>query len=143
MTTHAATRPEPHAPIPLRIGLWLAQALIFTSFVFFGLTKLITPISQLAAMMPWAGEVPVGFVRFLGLVDLAGGVGIMLPALTRIHPRLTVLAALGCTILQVAASAFHTYRGEFAVLPLNAVLLALSVFILWGRATKAPISPRA
>ncbi|MGY3453834.1 DoxX family protein [Bradyrhizobium sp. USDA 4353] len=128
--------------LALRIGLWAAQALLFALFAFAGVTKLFTPIPELSQMMPWAGEYPVGFVRTLGLIDLAGGLGILLPSLTRIMPRLTVLAALGCTILQVFAFVFHISRGEGAVTPLNIVLLALSLFVLWGRNSKAPIAPR-
>ena len=127
---------------PLRIALWIAQGLVTVVFCMSGVTKLATPIPDLAAMMPWTGEVSSGFVRFIGLVDLAGGIGILFPALTRIQPRLTVLAALGCVVLQVLAFGFHASRGEFAVLPMNVVLLALSAFVLWGRGKKAPVAPR-
>lgn len=134
---------EPATPgRALRIGLWSAQALLAMVFIWAGLIKLTTPIPQLAAMMPWAGQYSETFVRFIALVDLAGGIGILLPALTRILPRLTVLAALGCAVLQVLALIFHIARGEAEVTPLNIVLLALSLFVLWGRSSKAPIAPR-
>ncbi|MGL3105970.1 DoxX family protein [Bradyrhizobium sp. BR 1432] len=126
----------------LRIGLWVAQVLLAFVFISAGLVKLTTPIPQLAAMMPWAGQYSEPFVRFVALVDLAGGIGILLPALTRILPRLTVLAALGCSVLQVFALVFHLSRGEAPIAPLNVVLLALSLFVLWGRNSKAPIAPR-
>lgn len=126
----------------LRIGLWIAQVLISFVFTSAGLVKLLTPIPQLAAMMPFAGEYSETFVRSVALVDLAGGIGILLPALTRILPRLTVLAALGCSVLQVFAFVFHISRGEAATTPLNFVLLALALFVLWGRSRKAPIVPR-
>jgi hypothetical protein len=126
----------------LRIGLWTAQILIAFAFIGAGLVKLTTPIPQLAAMMPWAGQYSETFVRSIALVDLAGGIGIILPALMRILPRLTVLAALGCSVLQVFALVFHLSRGEAEVTPLNVVLLALSLFVLWGRNSKAPIAPR-
>jgi hypothetical protein len=139
----STTTLAPAAPgRPLRAGLWLAQILIFAAFGSAGLVKLLTPIPQLAAMMPWAGEYSESFVRLIGVIDLAGGIGILLPALTRIVPNLTVLAALGCSVLQVFALAFHLSRGEAAVTPLNVVLLALSVFVLWGRGRKAPIAAR-
>ena len=127
---------------PLRFALWTAQALVAAMFCMSGFMKLATPIHELAAMMPWAGQVPPGFVRFIGLVDFVGGIGILLPALTRIKPRLTVLAALGCVVLQVLAFGFHAWRGEFAVLPVNVVLLALSAFVFWGRSKKVPVAPR-
>ena len=126
----------------LRIGLWIAQVLISVVFTSAGLVKLLTPIPQLAAMMPFAGEYSETFVRSVALVDLAGGIGILLPALTRILPRLTVLAALGCSVLQVFAFVFHISRGEAATTPLNFVLLALALFVLWGRSRKAPVVPR-
>jgi uncharacterized membrane protein YphA (DoxX/SURF4 family) len=105
-------------------GLWLAQSLIFASFVTFGCMKMFMPVSQLAAMWVWPGQLPVPFLRFMGLVDAAGGIGVLLPALTRIQPRLTVLAALGCTVLQICAIIFHVSRGEASVTPLNFILLS-------------------
>ncbi|MBR0926710.1 DoxX family protein [Bradyrhizobium diazoefficiens] len=142
-TTVSATTYETTTPgRALRIGLWAAQGLIFFAFTAAGLVKLLTPIPDLAAMMPWAGQYSATFVRFIGLVELAGGIGILLPALTRILPRLTVLAALGCSVLQVFALVFHISRGEAPVTPLNVVLLALSLFMLWGRGRKAPIAAR-
>jgi hypothetical protein len=93
-------------------------------------------------MMPWTGDHSELFVRFIGFVDLAGGLGLLLPSLTRILPRLSVLAALCCVVLQVFAIVFHVSRGEAPVLGLNIVMLSLSLFVLWGRARKAPILPR-
>ena len=144
MSVHSAVTPPAllSAGKPLRIGLWLAQGIVAVAFIASGVMKLTTPINELSAMMPWAGQVSPAFVRFIGLVDLAGGIGIFLPALTRIQPRLTVLAALGCVLLQVLAFGFHASRGEFAVLPVNLVLLALSAFVLWGRSKKVPVVPR-
>jgi len=130
-STAAMTQPSVGAP--LRAGLWVAQALIAALFCFAGFTKLTTPIPELAAMMPWTGDVPAWFVRSIALVDLAGGIGVLLPALTGIQPRLTTLAALGCIVLQLLAAAFHVSRGEFSVLPVNALLLACAVFVFWGR----------
>lgn len=100
------------------------------------------PIPQLAAMMPWTGQHSEAFVRVIGLIDLAGGIGVLVPALTRIMPRLTVLAALGCSVLQVFAIVFHVSRGEAELTPLNFILLALSVFVVWGRGRKIPVAPR-
>jgi hypothetical protein len=112
-------------------------------FCYSAYLKLMLPIEDLAKMgMLWPGEVAPAFLTFIGLIDLAGGLGILLPALLRIQPRLTVLAALGCAVLQVVAIGFHALRGEFSVLPLNIVLLSLSLFVLWGRSKRAVITPR-
>lgn len=131
------------AGVALKIGLWLAQVFVSAMFCFSAYLKLGTPPAELVKMgMVWPSQVPPGFLMFIGLVDLAGGLGILLPALTRIQPRLTVLAALGCSVLQVLAIGFHALRGEFQVLPLNFILLSLSLFVLWGRGKRAPIAPR-
>lgn len=114
-------------------ALWLAQGLVAVAFCWGGIMKLATPIGQLALTWPWAGDLPVGAVRLLGMIDLAGGIGVLLPALSRIKPGLTRFAAIGCAALQVCAMVFHAARGEFSVLPVNAVLLVLSALIAWGR----------
>src|SRR5580658_3713330 len=82
------------------VSLWMAQFLIFGVFCTGGVMKLTMPVSKTSKMFLWTGQVPRLFLRFIGVVDLAGGVGILLPELTHILPQLTVLAALGCTVLQ-------------------------------------------
>ena len=77
----------------LTIALWIAQLLLFGGFGSAGLMKSTMPLDQLAAMMPWAGDVPGRLVRFIGLSELAGAIGVLLPAMTRIRPGLTPLAA--------------------------------------------------
>lgn len=141
-TATLSIAPQQTAGKPLRIGLWAAQLIAAAIFVAAGLTKLSTPVPELANTIPWTADFSVAFVRCIGLVDLLGGLGLVLPAATRIVPRLTVLAALGCVVLQVMAMAFHVWRGEFGVLPLNVVLLSASAFVLWGRGTRLPIAPR-
>lgn len=126
----------------LRVGLWIVQALLFLLFVGTGVWKLATPVPELAAKMPWMGQVSQGFLQATGVVDLLGGVGILLPSLTRIQPRLTPLAALGCAALQVCAIVFHVARGEAANTPFNFVLVGLALFVFWGRWSKAVIQSR-
>ena len=127
---------QPKTSKTLHVILWIAQALLAILFIGTGIFKLVTPISTLAGMWPWAGEYP-NLLRFTGVFDLLGGIGVVLPALTRIRPGLTVLAALGCAALMVSAIAFHLSRGEGANTPFNFVMLALAIFVFWGRSTKA------
>ncbi|WP_223644191.1 DoxX family protein [Corallococcus sp. EGB] len=126
----------------LHVGLWIVQALLGITFVGSGLWKAFTPLPELAAMIPWAGQVPAAFLYFIAFVDVAGGLGVVLPSLTRIKPGLTVLAALGCALLQLSAIVFHFSRGEAANTPFNFFLVALSLFVSWGRRAGAPIKPR-
>ncbi|MCP3103676.1 DoxX family protein [Myxococcus sp. K15C18031901] len=112
-------------------------------FVGTALWKFLTPVPQLASMIPWAGQVAPGFLYATAVADLAGGLGLVLPGLTRIRPGLTVLAALGCAALQLSAIVFHFSRGEAANTPFNFVLVGLSLFVAWGRWARSPILARA
>lgn len=125
----------------LEIALWIVQALLSLMFIGTGVWKLTTPIAKLAAVFPWMGQVSPAFMHMTGVVDLLGGVGLILPAATRIEPGLTVLAALGCAALQACAIVFHVSRGEAANTPFNVVLVGLSLFVAWGR-RKVPIAPK-
>lgn len=93
-------------------------------------------------MMAWVGEVPAHFFYGTAALDFLGGVGVLLPAITRVRPELTHWAALGCAALMLAAIIFHTSRGEVSDTPFNYLLLALSSFVFWGRKYRAPISGR-
>lgn len=142
MSNATTVSPAPPVGRLLQVAIWAAQVLVFAAFTIFGCMKFFMPVDQLAAMWVWPGQVPAWFLRLMGIIDFAGGAGVLLPALTRIQPRLAVLAALGCVLLQIAAMIFHLSRGEAAALPLNVILLGLSAFILWGRGRRAPITPR-
>jgi hypothetical protein len=117
----------------IKVACWVAQAIVALSFIAGAYMKILTPIPDLSVIWPWTGALPPIAVRALGFIDLAGGVGIVLPTLTGIKPRLTGFAALGCVLLQISAIIFHLSRGEAAVLPVNIMLLALSAVVLWLR----------
>ena len=131
------TAAAPQSKGALNIGLWAAQGLLAVFYGAVGSMKLTQPIAALADAMKWPAVMPELFVRFVGLAELSGALGLILPMLTGILPRLTPLAAAGLSLLQVCAIAFHVSRGEFQVLPMNAVLLALPLFVVWGRWLKA------
>ena len=125
------------------IGLWTAQILLALVFGSAGLMKTVQPIDALASMMAWVGHSPETLVRFIGIVEVLGALGVILPALTRILPWLTPFAALGFAIIQVLAIGVHASLGETATsLPINLLLLALSLLVVWGRTRKAPIAAR-
>jgi len=81
-------------------------------------------------------------VRFIGASELAGALGLVLPAATRVKPLLTPLAALGLVTVMLLAIAFHLSRGEVSALPLNLAFAALSAFVAWGRLKRVPIRSR-
>lgn len=128
----------------LSIGLWGAQGLLALAYFVAGASKAFIPLPELATQMSFVADSPAWFVRFIGIAEIAGAVGILLPAITRILPMLTPLAALGFSIIQILAIGVHASYGETAqTLPMNLVLLGLSAFVLWGRWKKQPIAPRA
>jgi putative oxidoreductase len=126
----------------MHIGLWVAQGLMGVAFLLAGLGHLAQPMEQLQAQNPWISGTMGQFVRFIGAVEVLGGLGMILPSATRIKPFLTPLAALGLTTVMVLAALTHAARGEFFMLPLNLVLGGLTAFVAWGRWRKAPIEPR-
>ena len=126
----------------LHISLWCVQVLLGAMFLMAGSTKGLQPMEALAAQMPWTAEVGAGLTRFIGYSELLGGLGLILPALLRIRPRLTALAAAALVVVMVLAAIFHITRGEFAGVGFNAILGGLAAFVAWGRFKKAPITPR-
>jgi len=124
------------------IVLWVAQLLLAAAYGLFGSMKATKPLEQLAGMMTWIPDFPPIFVRSLGVVEILGAIGLILPSLTRIQPRLTAIAALCILVHQALAVALHVSKGEFGVLGLNGVLIVLAAFIFWGRRNKAVIAPR-
>jgi uncharacterized membrane protein YphA (DoxX/SURF4 family) len=126
------------------IALWAAQVLLAVAYIMAGGMKISQPMAGLAAMgMGYATALPEAFVRFVGTMEILGAIGLILPAATRILPILTPLAAVGLSVVQVSAIVLHATRGETAMtLPVNLLLLALSLFVLWGRWSKAPVVAR-
>ncbi len=125
------------------VGLWTAQVLLALAFGAAGVMKTFTPVVELGAMMNWVTVTPEWLVRFIGVAEVLGALGVILPALTRILPWLTPLAALGFTIIQVLAIGTHGALGETGTtLPMNLILLALSLLVVWGRTRKSPIPGR-
>jgi len=126
----------------IHLLLWIAQALLALLFAGAGLTKVITPIGDLAQSLPYTAELPEWLVRFIGISEVAGALGLILPALARTQPGLTPLAGLGLCTVMVLATFFHLFRAEFSAMPITLVLGAVAAFVAWGRWAKAPISPR-
>lgn len=125
------------------IGLWVAQ-IALAGLYLMGVRFHFLPAEEAAALgAVWMLDVPIGLPRFIAVMEIWGAIGLILPAATRIMPHLTVWAAAGLLAIQALAIPFHALRGEFEPLPFNLIYVALAVLVLWGRARKAPIAPRA
>lgn len=123
----------------LNIVLWVVQVLLGLMFLMAGASKAFQPLGALAETLPWVTTTPLALVRFIGVSELLGGLGLILPSLLRIKPFLTSWAALGIAAIMVLAAIFHGSRGEFAAIGANVVFLAVALFVAWGRSKKAPI----
>ena len=126
----------------LHVTLWIVQVLLAAFFVMAGVNHGLKPITEAAQSSPWITGVPVWLARFIGFAEIAGGVGVVLPAATRVLPWLTPLAAAGLAVIMALAVPFHVMRGEASVVAFNIVPMLLALFVAWGRSTRARIAPR-
>ena len=126
----------------LNVSLWLVQALLAASFIWAASMKLFQSPDKLAAMWPWTGQVSQWLVKGTGIIDLLGGLGIVLPSLLRIKPVLTPITGICIILLMICATAFHVSRGETSVIGANICFAIMAAFIAWGRYKKAPVYPR-
>ncbi|MFM2386386.1 MAG: hypothetical protein RL660_1143 [Bacteroidota bacterium] len=124
------------------ILLWAAQVMLALVFMWGAYIKLFQPMEEAAKMLPWTKDNPALLI-FTGLLDLLGAFGIVLPAATKIQPKLTVFAAYGIVALMISASIFHISRGETSLIGMNIFFLLLALFVAWGRSKKAPILSKA
>jgi hypothetical protein len=125
--------------------LWAFQILWGFFFTGSGFGKVLLYDAALYAQAPravaWYAAVPQPLIVFIGVCEVLGGVGLILPAITRVKPKLTQLAAAGLALTMVLAAAFHLVRGEYALVPANLVLGGVAAFIAVGRSTRRPIAP--
>jgi len=123
----------------MNIALWVLQALLALAFLGHGGLLLFPPaaiVDQMNASLPrW-------FQLFLGVAEILAGLGLTLPALTRIQPWLVSCAAAGIIIVMVSATVFHLMRGELSSAVTTVVLLAMATFVAYGRWRVIPIPPR-
>ena len=115
-------------------ALWIVQGLLALLFLFAGGMKLVQPIEVLTAQMPLPGL----FVRFIGVAEVLGAIGVILPGLLRIRPGLTPLAAAGLVIIMIGATALTLAGGDVALALIPLVVGLLSAFVAYGRWRLAP-----
>jgi uncharacterized membrane protein YphA (DoxX/SURF4 family) len=125
----------------MKIALWIAQGLLAAIFLFAGGVKLIMPIEEMLKQMPI--PLPGWFVRFTGIVELLGALGLILPWLLRIRPGLTPLAAAGLVIVMIGATAYNLAAGDVASALITLVVGLLCAFVAYGRWRLTPPSTRS
>jgi uncharacterized membrane protein YphA (DoxX/SURF4 family) len=115
------------------IFLWIVQAVLAAMFAMAGVMKLTQPKDKLPDRLPWTEDFSQGTVRFIGSVEFAAALGLILPAATGIAPVLTPLAASGLVVVMLLAAITHVRRKEPGAIAFNAVLLILAALVTWGR----------
>jgi uncharacterized membrane protein YphA (DoxX/SURF4 family) len=122
----------------VNIALWIIQVLLAAMFVYAGVLKAFQ-YERAKASLFWVKDLPRGLVRFIGLSELLGGLGLLLPAMSGILPWLTPLAGAGLTLIMILAIGFHASRREGQAIAINSVLLVLAAFVTYGRLLIVPL----
>lgn len=124
------------------IALWALQVVLAALFLMPGIMKTTTPIEELISMgMTWAEGMPI-LPRIIGVSEMLGSVGLILPAVLRIKPVLTVWAAIGLAVVMALAVIVHLATNDAAHSGMPLMLGAAAVFVAWGRSKKSPIMPK-
>jgi len=126
----------------MRAALWAVQLLLALFALLAGVRHGIRPLDEAIQTSPWIASVPPVLVRCIGWSEIAAAAGLVLPSATRILPGLTPLAAAGLATIMALAVPFHVMRGEARVIGMHIVVMALCVFVAWGRLGRAAILPR-
>ena len=113
------------------IAYWIIAGALALFYSYAGGTKVVQSKEQLRPMMGWIDTVPMWLVRSIGVAEVLGAIGLVLPPLTGIAPGLAVVAAGGFVVSQILAMALHLSRGEVKETGLNLTLIALSGLAAW------------
>jgi uncharacterized membrane protein YphA (DoxX/SURF4 family) len=124
----------------MNIALWIIQVLLSLLFLFAGATKFVMPVEEMNRQAPIM--LPGLLLHFIGACEILGGLGLILPALLRIKPGLTPLAATGLAIITLGATIITLMGGAIAPAVFPLVVCLLCVFVAYCRWRVAPIGPR-
>jgi uncharacterized membrane protein YphA (DoxX/SURF4 family) len=113
----------------MNILAWIIAGVLALAFLAAGLMKITQPKAKLATNMAWVNDFSAGMVKFIGVAEVLGALGLILPQATGIAPALTPLAAVGLAIIMVGAIITHARRKEPQMIIVNVVLLVLCLLV--------------
>jgi DoxX-like family len=113
------------------VSYWIIAALLALFYVYSGGLKILRSPDHLRPMMHWVDSMQLRFVRVIGVLEVLGALGLILPPLTGIASALALTAAIGLVLLQLGAISLHLNRGEAKLIGLNIGLLALASVEIW------------
>ncbi|WP_223691925.1 DoxX family protein [Leifsonia poae] len=117
----------------MAIAVWIVSGILAALYLAAGLMKSLRPKAALAPSLPWVDDYSAASVKAIGIVEVLGAIGLILPWLTGIAAMLTPIAASGFVIVQVLAIVVHMRRHENKSLPLNIILLLAALFVAIAR----------
>jgi uncharacterized membrane protein len=125
----------------MNILLWILQILFGLYFFFAGIMHFVLP-PGLPALMGWMYDLPPTLHWISGAAEILGGLGLILPAVTRVQTRLVVWAAVGLAVVMVLATIYHILRGEMVNVVMTLINAAAMAFVAYGRARLVPLKDR-
>lgn len=118
----------------MNTALWIVAGVLAFVFVGSGVMKLVLPKEKLVAQgLGGLADVDPNAIRGIGVVEVLGAIGLIVPPLVHILPVLAPLAAVGLALVMVGAIVTHGRRKEYPNVAVNVVLLGLALFVAWGR----------
>ena len=115
----------------MEIAYWIVAALLALFYLYAGGRKVAQSREQLLPMMGWVDRMPMPLVRTIGVLEVLGAAGLILPPLTGIAVALALVAAIGLALIQVGGIIVHLSRGEANVIGLNIGLLVAAAAVAW------------
>ena len=122
----------------MHVTLWILQVVLAVVFAIAGVTHFLPP-EGLPESMRGMAEMPAGVPYLIGTVEILAVLGLILPGLTGIQPRLTPLAGAGLILVMVGAIVWHAQREEFPNIVLNLILAVIAAFVAYGRWRLRPL----
>ncbi len=123
----------------MNVALWIVQGLLAALFLFAGGTKLVMPIEEMTKQIAMPGL----FLRFIGVAEVFGAIGLIIPGLTRVQPGLTPLAAVGLALIMIGATVTTLASGEIAISLFPLVVGIFAAFVAYGRWRLAPFPTKS
>jgi uncharacterized membrane protein len=115
----------------MKVAYWIVAALLALLYLYSGGIKVVRSKDQLRPMMGWIDSLPLRLVRTIGVLEVLGALGLVLPPLIGIAPGLALAAAIGLVLIQIGGISLHLSRSEAKMIGLNIVLLALAGVAIW------------
>ncbi|MGW4025977.1 DoxX family protein [Streptomyces sp. NPDC005009] len=114
----------------MNVAYWIVAGLLALFYLYGGGVKVIRSREQLRPMMAWVDSTPMPAVRAIGVIEVLGAIGLILPPLIGIAPWPALAAAIGFVVLQIGATRLHLNRGDRRI-ALNITLVLAAAVTVW------------